>query len=212
MMERLTEQNQPIIRPMMTGIIREERIYLNDLHSLYLNAEAAEHAKRVGDLARQFAHYLNLDEQTQARWQVGGYLHDIGKRLIPDAILSKQTKLSDDEYDLMKQHVVKAYDLHDLTQVDLTIHAMILEHHERWDGTGYPYGLKGADIHVGGRVMAILDVYDAMTQRRCYQEARSQEDVLTYLAEQQGRLFDPYYVQAFIQFINASFKRESRVS
>jgi response regulator RpfG family c-di-GMP phosphodiesterase len=132
-------------------------------------------------------------------------LHDVGKVSIPDAILMKPGKLSSEEFDIMKEHTVKGKSAIEAIMVDLPnetflIHAreIAFSHHEKWDGSGYPLGLKGIDIPLSGRIMAIADVYDALINKRVYKEAFSHEKATSIILEGRGTHFDPVMVDAFL--------------
>jgi HD-GYP domain-containing protein (c-di-GMP phosphodiesterase class II) len=133
-------------------------------------------------------------------------LHDIGKVAIPDAILLKPGRLDDNEFDIMRTHARLGADiLRDLmaTHGSFPMLEMGLEvalaHHERWDGTGYPNGVAGKDIPLSARIVAVADVYDALTSKRVYKNAWSQDETLTELRRQAGRQFDPQLVEVFLQ-------------
>jgi HD-GYP domain-containing protein (c-di-GMP phosphodiesterase class II) len=127
-------------------------------------------------------------------------LHDIGKIGIPDAILNKPTKLEDNEWEVMKQHTIIGYKI--LSTVDNPLFKMAsniaLYHHENWDGSGYPKGLKGEEIPLEARIVALVDVYDALSTDRVYRKAWSEEKVLKYIKELNGKKFDPNIVEIFL--------------
>jgi putative two-component system response regulator len=147
--------------------------------------------------------------------------HDIGKIGISDGILLKAGPLDAQEWATMKTHTIIGADLlagspNPLVQMAETI---AVSHHERWDGDGYPYGLRGEEIPLAGRICAIVDVYDALLSKRRYKEAWQPEDVLTEIARGSGTHFDPALVDAFLQFapeltaeLQASFEREQTQS
>lgn len=132
-------------------------------------------------------------------------LHDIGKVGIPDSILLKPGKLSVEEFEIMKKHVIYGVDalshgfhVEELPSFINTAIEIVGSHHERFDGTGYPYGLKGTSIPLSGRLMAIVDVYDALTSKRIYKPAYQHEYALNILKEESGKHFDPELVSAFL--------------
>ncbi len=170
-------------------------------------------------LARKMAKlpdYSELDETSIQLLVKSAPLHDIGKVGIPDEILHKHGKLTDKEYEIMKNHTVIGVEALNKTigamghpENNKFLHYakdMIASHHERWDGNGYPYRLKGRDIPIAGRLMAVADVYDALTARRIYKEAFSHEKAVDIIIQDSGKQFDPDVVEAFI-FCNEEFRR-----
>ena len=131
----------------------------------------------------------------------GSLLHDMGKIGIPDSILHKPDQLTDEEWTIMRKHPQLAYDM--LYPIEYLRRALEipLNHHEKWDGTGYPRGLKGEEIPIVARLFAVVDVWDALTSDRPYRPAWSQEEALTYIREQSGRHFDPQVVDLFFKLI-----------
>jgi response regulator RpfG family c-di-GMP phosphodiesterase len=132
-------------------------------------------------------------------------LHDIGKIAISDTILNKQTPLTKDEYEEMKKHAFFGYKIiermeEDSGESELLTHAKLfaLTHHERWDGTGYPHGLKGSNIPLQGRIMAIADVYDALVSERPYKKAFSHDEAVKIISDGKGSQFDPELIELFI--------------
>ena len=163
--------------------------------------ETEGHSQRVTDLTMRLSRSLNLNEQEVmfARW--GALLHDIGKMAVPDAILHKPGPLSDEEWTIMRQHTTIAYEM--LQPIDFLGPAIDIPycHHERWDGTGYPRGLKGDEIPLMARLFAVIDVYDALTSDRPYRKAWPVEKVRAHLLEQAGTHFDPRSVEAFLNML-----------
>jgi HD-GYP domain-containing protein (c-di-GMP phosphodiesterase class II) len=131
----------------------------------------------------------------------GALLHDMGKLGIPDAILQKPDKLTDEEWKIMRKHPQFAYDM--LSRVEYLKAALDIPycHHEKWDGSGYPRGLKGEEIPVAARIFAVVDVWDALTSDRPYRAAWSKEDTVAYIREQSGKHFDPQIVELFFKVI-----------
>ncbi len=134
-----------------------------------------------------------------------GQMHDVGKISISDRILLKEGKLTDQEYDIMKQHTVFGWDIIKSSVKDVhnfefleTAAMFALSHHEKWNGTGYPNKLKGTDIPICGRLMAIADAYDAIISKRPYKEAKSHEQAVHLIIADSGQHFDPVMVQAFV--------------
>lgn len=129
----------------------------------------------------------------------GGLLHDLGKVAIPEDILVKPTKLTHDEYEKVKSHADVGASMIESISKDLALIAEgIKHHHEHWDGSGYPDGLKGEDIPIFGRIICILDVFEALTSVRPYRNPMSGDEALKYIEQASGKLFDPSIVSVFV--------------
>ncbi|MBI9010221.1 MAG: diguanylate cyclase [Tenericutes bacterium] len=153
-----------------------------------------EHSRRVSDLAWRLAKAANLSEKKASDIKVAGILHDIGKITIANQILEKKGKLTDEEYRIIKTHAEKGYKIiHSIGGMD-TIANYILQHHERYDGFGYPKNIKGEDISYEGRIICIADSYDAMTSLRTYKERMTGEAAINELIGCKGKQFDPELV------------------
>lgn len=165
----------------------------------YHDGTTGEHISRVATISQFIALGVGLDEEAARIVYLAAPLHDIGKIAIPDAILQKPGRLTDDEMEIMRQHV--AYGSHILSggSSDLIRIAemIVASHHERWDGTGYPAGLAGQDIPIQGRIVAVADVFDALCSARPYKRAWSLEEAYAEIVAQSGRHFDPACVEAF---------------
>lgn len=162
------------------------------------------HSKRVSDYATLISQELGLDQSLINDIQIGSLLHDIGKIGIPDSILLKEGKLTADEFEIIKQHPSKGENI--LKQVELLAPVLpaISEHHERPNGSGYPNKLVGRQVSLMGRIVAVADVFDAMTSDRPYRPAYSVQEVLDYLKENVGGLFDHDCVQALEKILTKS--------
>ena len=162
--------------------------------------ETAAHVRRIGLYAEAMAKALGWDDALAADIRVAAPMHDIGKIGIPDHILLKPGKLTADEFELMKQHAVIGEDMLKGSSIGvLNMGAEIaLCHHERWDGQGYPRGLKGDEIPVSARITTIVDVYDALSHKRVYKEAFDKENTLNIMSEMVGTHFDPELYTVFI--------------
>ncbi|GAP63811.1 hypothetical protein ARMA_2234 [Ardenticatena maritima] len=159
--------------------------------------ETKGHADRVTKLTMQLVQQMNIPVEEWVHIRRGALLHDIGKLGIPDSILFKPGPLTDEEWEIMRKHPVYAYEM--LSSISYLRPALDIPyyHHEKWDGTGYPRGLKGKEIPLPARIFAVVDVYDALTSDRPYRPAWSHEKALAYIRAESGRHFDPMVVQAF---------------
>jgi putative nucleotidyltransferase with HDIG domain len=162
-----------------------------------------EHTHRVADLTVELANWMGFSEEELGHLRRGALIHDIGKMGIPDAVLQKPAALSASEQKIMQSHPEKAYQI--LSQIDYLAPAIDIPycHHEKWDGSGYPRGLKGESIPRAARLFAVVDVYDALTRNRPYRQAWEKEKVLNYLQEQSGQHFDPAMVTAFLGLLQS---------
>jgi len=159
------------------------------------------HSLRVSEMAVSLAQAVGIHDQDLYEIRQGALLHDIGKIEIPDEILFKPGKLTDEEWGIMRKHPMYAYNI--LSQVPaLRASAEIpYYHHERWDGTGYPNGLCGPRIPLAARILAIIDVWDALNSDRPYRKAWSQDKVIQHMQNLSGSHFDPQLADIFFQYI-----------
>ncbi len=159
--------------------------------------ETEGHTLRVTALAEQLAIRMGIKNEDLVYLRRGALLHDIGKLGVPDAILLKPDKLTEQEWEIMRKHPQYAYEM--IQPIEYLRPALDIphSHHEKWDGTGYPHGLKGEEIPIAARVFAIMDVWDALTSDRPYRPAWSREKALEYIHEQSGGHFDPNVVEQF---------------
>ena len=163
--------------------------------------ETANHSRRVVELTLRMARALGIENDRLVQIQRGALLHDIGKLGVPDHILLKPDKLTADEWTIMRMHPMYAYKL--LNEIDY-LHTSIdipYCHHEHWDGSGYPRGLKGEDIPLAARIFSIIDVYDALLSNRPYRPAWTEPEVKAYLLAQKGKMFDPALVDLFFEVV-----------
>jgi len=165
--------------------------------------ETAGHTERVTDLAVDLGRALGLPEDRLGDVRRGALLHDIGKMAVPDSILRKGDKLTDAEWETMRKHPEYAYRL--LSSINYLAPALEIPycHHERWDGSGYPRGLKGAEIPLAARIFAVIDVYDALTSDRPYRHAWTQEAALEHIRSRAGIDFDPAVVDVFTRMVES---------
>ena len=167
--------------------------------------ETGKHIRRVAEICSLLAYYHpSLNEDDADILYHASPMHDIGKMTVPHDILHKQGKLTEEEFEIMKKHTSKAYDLLSSSKRKILKAAAIIahEHHEKWDGSGYPLNLKGINIHIYGRIVALADVFDALAHARCYKEAWSIENVIEYIKEHRGSQFDPELVDIMMQNID----------
>jgi len=170
------------------------------------DVDTGGHSHRVVEMTVTLARSLGLGEKEIANIKNGAYLHDIGKIGIPDAILYKQGPLSPAEWEVMRKHTLLADEV--LSGIPYLAPSLAIPkyHHERWDGSGYPDQLKGADIPFGARIFAVVDVWDALTNNRPYRKAWSNMQTMKYLQEESGKLFDPQVVSEFLYLLTGSEK------
>ncbi|MCI0530658.1 MAG: HD-GYP domain-containing protein, partial [candidate division Zixibacteria bacterium] len=181
-----------------------ELAYLDTIKALANAVEARDvytrgHTERVCCIAEALAHQLGWDLQQMNQIKMGSILHDIGKIGVPDRILNKPNSLTMDEFEVMKKHPQMGAKM--LEGINFLEPALpyILYHHERFDGKGYPFGLKGEDIPLEGRLMAVVDTFDAITSDRPYRKNRGFTTAIQELREHSGTQFDPAMADALIE-------------
>ena len=159
------------------------------------------HVDRVSLYSKKLALLYGLDEEEAEKIRLASPLHDVGKIIIPDSILNKPSSLTKAEFEFIKSHAQAGYDILKNSKRELLKMASIIahQHHEKFDGTGYPQGLKGDNIHIYGRITAIADVFDALSTPRVYKEAWSDEKVKNVLEEGRGTAFDPILLDMFLE-------------
>jgi putative two-component system response regulator len=172
------------------------------------------HVIRVGHMCAALARSIGLPDEECDRLMLAAPMHDIGKVAVPDAILNKQGKLTEDEFELMKQHTVAGYRiLRDSESAMLQCAAEIaLTHHERYDGKGYPDGLKGGAIPLSGRLCSAVDVFDALTSKRPYKQPWTIDEAVRHIDEGSGTQFDPDVVALFHDSLDAVLEIKRRFS
>jgi putative nucleotidyltransferase with HDIG domain len=185
-------------------------------HALDLRDKETEgHTQRVTEMTLKLGRSFGLSEadMVQVRW--GALLHDIGKMGVPDGILNKPGPLTDEEWLVMKKHPSFAYEM--LSPIRYLRQALDIpySHHEKWDGSGYPRGLKGEQIPLTARLFAMVDVWDALTSNRPYRKAWSEEKTRRHIQAGAGTHFDPKAVEAFVnmskkEIVNAAISGNSR--
>lgn len=180
-----------------------ETIYRLAIAAEYRDMATGAHLMRISDYSTLLGRKLGLPDSDVELLRFGSPMHDIGKIGIPDAILLKPGKLTEEEYNVMKQHtVIGARIFHGSNSPLLKASAAIaLSHHEHYDGTGYPNGLKGDKIPLFGRIVCISDVFDALMSERSYKKAFRLERALDILKKEAGKLLDPHLVHIFLKSI-----------
>jgi len=182
--------------------------YVDTVNALIQAVEARDaytrgHTERVTRMAKAMGRHLGLTEETLFVVEIASLLHDIGKIGIPDEILQKPGPLESGEYELVKQHPEQGSRMIDRILYLEQAVPQVLAHHERFDGSGYPRGLAGEDIPLPGRIIAVADVYDAMTSDRRYRKAMGRERALAVIREGAGKQFDPGVVEALLAVVDA---------
>ncbi len=163
--------------------------------------ETSLHVKRVALYSEVLAKKLSFNSHKLSMLKTSSVLHDLGKIAIDDNILNKPEKLSDEEFEHIKTHTTKGYEILKNSQTELLQMAanIAYTHHENWDGSGYPCGLRGKEIPLEGRIVSLCDVFDALTYNRCYKKAWSIEKTVSFIQEQKGMKFDPNLVEIFTE-------------
>jgi HD-GYP domain-containing protein (c-di-GMP phosphodiesterase class II) len=169
----------------------------------FRDQETEGHSRRVTEITLDLAKRLGITGRELDHIHRGATLHDIGKMAIPDAILLKKGKLTDAEWDVVKQHPIHSKRL--LEDIPYLKPALDIpySHHERWDGSGYPDGLSGEAIPLAARVFAVVDVWDALISDRPYRKGWPKDKALAYIQKQSGKQFDPKVVEAFLYLLNS---------
>jgi len=167
----------------------------------YRDRETEGHSRRLVELSTRLARVLGSSEEEIVTLRRGALLHDIGKLAVPDEILLKPGPLNQEERKLLEQHPIYAKQM--LSHISFLQPAIAVAygHHEHWDGLGYPEGLKGEQIPLPARIFAIVDQWDALTSNRPYRKAWAREDVIAYLKDNKGKIYDPRIVDAFLTVI-----------
>lgn len=226
---RLDEWNRYLIEIYCSNVsIAFENIYLNEeventqKEIIFTLGEIAEtrsketgyHVKRVAEYSKLLALKYGLTEEEAELIRLASSMHDVGKVAVPDAILNKPGKLTDEEFELIKHHTTTGYAMLNHSSGDIIRTAAIIahEHHEKYNGTGYPNRLAGNEIHIYARIAAIADVFDALGSDRVYKKAWPLADILDYFQRESGGHFDPELVELFLHNLPAILRIREQYS
>ena len=169
----------------------------------FRDLETKGHTERTAYMTSIMADAINFPDKKGIMW--GAYVHDIGKIAIPDYILLKPGRLTKEEFEIMKKHVIYGYRLlSGIRRIPKTTLNVVKYHHEKWDGTGYPEGLRSEEIPLEARIFAIIDVFDALISKRPYKEAWPIEKAIAVIKEGRGKHFDPYIVDVFLDLLDST--------
>ncbi len=176
--------------------------------------ETGSHVRRVAEYSYLLATLAGVSEEEAKQLKLASPMHDIGKVAIPDRILLKPGKLTDEEFETMKEHASIGYHIFKHSKRSLLRTAAIIahEHHERWDGTGYPNGIAGENISILGRITAVADVFDALGTARVYKDAWSDERIYDYMKMQRGQQFDPTLIDLLLTDFDEFIKIRTQIS
>ncbi len=189
-MKELEEQQRSLLKSVICGF--NQLLDLRDLGT-------GIHSTRLAEWAVRVARQLGIPEADFYQIEVAALLHDIGKIGVPDSILKKEGKLTDEERELMNKHPEYSWSILRLFAGLDKASLYALHHHESYDGRGYPGGLKGSEIPIGSRIVSVIDAYDAMVSNRCYRKGLSHEEAVRRLNAAAGSQFDPIVVRAFAE-------------
>jgi|FLOH01.1.fsa_nt_gi PAS domain S-box-containing protein len=191
-------------------IVSSQKEILHTLGELgeWRSQETGDHVNRVALFSEVLARAYGCTYEDIKLLKMASPMHDIGKVVIPDNILLKPAKLTDEEFQIMKNHTTYGWEIFHKSQHELLQTAALIshEHHEKWDGSGYPRGLKGLDIHIFGRITSVVDVFDALTSDRVYKKAWSIERTLEFIQEQSAKAFEPKLVELLLKHIDEIIK------
>ena len=195
--QRLERDNSRLVKEIIDT--QKEVIFKMGSIAELRSKETGNHVKRVAKYSKLLALEYGLSQEEASVLEQASPMHDIGKVATPDEILKKPGKLTPQEFEIMKEHAVLGYEMIKGSQRELLKTASIVayEHHEKWDGSGYPRGLAGDEIHIYGRITAVADVFDALGSDRCYKKAWDDEKIFELFREQKGKHFEPKLIEIF---------------
>jgi putative nucleotidyltransferase with HDIG domain len=199
---------EALVRRLKQALRQNQELFLETIRTLAAAIDAKDpytrgHSERVSSYSMAIARHLGLTQEEVFRVRIASILHDVGKLGIRDGILNKPGGLTEDEFDIMRQHTAIGAQIMEPIRMLKDIIPGIRNHHETWDGTGYPDKLKGEEIPLVARIIGAADTFDAMTTNRPYQEARELEFVLEKLRAMSGSRFDPKVVDALLAAVDA---------
>lgn len=203
--EELTDTNEKL-----------EKSYLESIETLRYTVEAKDtytkgHSDRVSAYSVLLGKHLNLPEDQLNTLRIGGLFHDIGKMGVPDSILQKDTKLTEDEYSEIKNHPSIGAHILSTASIFHDLLPIVKHHHERYDGRGYPSRLAGEDIPYLARITAVADSFDAMTSKRTYRDALPTEKVISELENGKGTQFDPHIADVFLDILKNHYDEIKKI-
>jgi len=176
-----------------------QALYMLAVAAEYKDKDTGDHINRLANYTTQIARELGLSKEESESYGQASMLHDIGKVGIPDAILKKPGKLTEEEFQVIKTHSQLGAEILGKNKWFTLAYHIAYGHHERWDGRGYPRGISGEQIHLGARIVAVADVFDALTHIRCYKEAWSMDKAIAEIEQNSSKQFDPSVVQTLIR-------------
>lgn len=181
----------------------EENQDFTELTNFLEDFQLIEHSIGVMRLAYDFANYLGLSDKEKQSIRVGAYIHDIGKIKIDSNILNKPGKLTEEEFDMVKKHPLEGlFILKKYNFIDKNILDIVVQHHERPDGKGYPFGLRDEEINPLAKIVQICDVYDALVSKRCYKKEMEKHEAMENIYQNLGTQFNEDLGKCFIDFIS----------
>ena len=205
-MEKLELEQNFILKNLLFSIVDnkdivsseedDKKILLNTLSNKGLSHFC--HSKRVGKLSKKIAKEMKLTKQQVKEVKLAALMHDIGKLSIDDSILNSKQRLTNEQYELIKKHTTVGYELLECSNDFLNLSKFVLEHHERWDGTGYPNKISGENISLPAGIIAVADSYDAMISDRPYRKALTKKQAREEIKRCAGSQFDPNIAKIFI--------------
>ncbi|HCU08764.1 MAG TPA: hypothetical protein DF480_07385, partial [Clostridiales bacterium] len=181
---------------------RNNAILSSIMSTMYARSQETEaHSQRMAELCSEIALQMDVPKNEMDKLHLFAMIHDIGKIGISDSVLNKPGKLSEEEWDMMKKHPQIGYRIAQSVPELAGVASYILAHHERWDGSGYPFGLSEGSIPLLARILAVVDAYDAMTEDRIYRKAMSRDAAIEEIRSNSGTQFDPMVVEFFLQVV-----------
>ncbi len=196
-------QNSILELVIYEGLVQTLKVLVNTVEAKDVYTKF--HSQRVAKYSLGIAKVMGLPKEERDTIKIAGILHDIGKIAIPESILLKNGKLTEEEFNIIKMHTTFGNEILKPLRFFHQERMIVLYHHERWDGSGYPEGLEGENIPLPARILAVADSFDAMTSDRVYRRARSFEDALKEIKDLAGIKYDPYVVNAFDFFLKKEY-------